>query len=75
MKPKYWTYDDPEKQRCHYRGYVQVYHDHVYRYVPCTKVRKNALMALADAKALVKQLKKKVIPTPVYEEKVKESTL
>lgn len=51
MKPATYSYGD------YFRGYVKTYHGAVMKAVNCKQVRKNRLLALEDAKKLLKKLR------------------
>jgi len=62
MTPHVYTYEDPEKQRVAFRGYVKQYSPNSPQVTihNCAKVHYNKAKALSDAKKLIIQLKKTV---------------
>ena len=60
MTPHTYTYEDPDKQRIAYRGYVKQYDPDCPQVTihNCAKVHYNKAKALQDARALIIKLKK-----------------
>lgn len=55
MKPHVFTYENPEKQTVHFRGYFKTYKGASVEIHPCKEVRENKYKALDDAKKAIKK--------------------
>lgn len=58
MKPHAYTYESPQKQTVHFRGYTKDYSKSPKIIIhTCSEVRKSKFEALKDAEELIKKLK------------------
>lgn len=56
MKPLIFTYENPDKQSVHFRGYTKTYKGGAVITHTCPDVRTNRAAAERDAKKLIKKL-------------------